>query len=72
MPCRGEPGDVGSPETESRAGRPDGMNKRQEILTVIVLVLLLASLAFQIHTMYAPFTQYCDWVIPGEVLTCHR
>ena len=48
------------------------MNKRQEILTVIVLVLLLGSLAFQIHTMYAPFTQYCDWVIPGEVVTCHR
>ena len=50
---------MGSTEAQSRTGGR-AVNKRQEILTVIVLVLLLASLAFQIHTMYAPFTQYCD------------
>ena len=51
------------------------MNRRQEILTVIVMVLLLISLALQIRgviTEHQPFTQYCDWVQPGRVITCHR
>ena len=51
------------------------MNKRQEILTVIVMALLLITLALQVRELIAehqPWTQYCDWVIPGEVVTCHR
>jgi hypothetical protein len=49
--------------------------RRQEVLTFLVLVLLLISLGFQVRELIVerqPFTQYCDWVQPGKVLTCHR
>lgn len=51
------------------------MNRRQEVLTVMVFIMLVFMLALQVRGLIAarqPFTQYCDWVQPGSVLRCHR
>lgn len=51
------------------------MNRRQEILSCLILVMLLIMFALEVRGLIAerqPFTQYCDWVQPGKVLTCHR
>lgn len=48
---------------------------RLNIVTFVILALLLVNFGIQVYLVVAthqPFTQYCDWVQPGKVLTCHR
>jgi hypothetical protein len=49
--------------------------KRQEILAILVLIMLLLNIgltAYQYIEARQPFTQYCDWMQPGQTLRCHR